>query len=52
MGLMGIGHPAGQEIDHPVDHAPMAGRFNLTAVFELIVERFNQRALAPYQFVG
>ena len=37
--LMGIGHQTGQEIDHAVDPAPMAGLFNLADVFELIVDR-------------
>jgi len=35
---MGIGRQARQEIDHPVDHAPMTSMFNLADVFELVVD--------------
>ena len=43
---MGIGRQARQEIDHPVDHAPMTSMFNLADVFELVVDGFDQRAFA------
>ena len=51
LGLTAIGNETGEQIDDEVDRASMAGMFDLRDVLELIIDRFDDGALAEQQDV-
>jgi hypothetical protein len=50
-GLKGVSQQTGDEIDHEVGNAAMAGMGNLRNILEWVVDGFNQRPLAQHEFV-
>ncbi len=48
---MAVGDEASHQIDQEVDRAAMARMLELTNVFELIIDRFNDGPLAQELFV-
>lgn len=49
---MAVGGEAREEVDDEVERAAMASVFDLTDVFELVVDALNERAFAQEQLVG
>jgi hypothetical protein len=50
-GLVRIGHPGSQDIDHSVDDAAVTGVFDLLDVLDLIIDGCDDRALAQQQLI-
>lgn len=48
---MGVSDPGGQDIDHGVDDTAVAGVLDLLDVLELIVDDFDDGALAQQQLI-
>lgn len=51
VGLVRVSDQGGQDIDHGVDDTPMARVLDLLDVFKLIVDAFDDRALAQSQLL-
>ena len=50
-GLMAVGDQPCDQVDQEVDGAAMAGMFDLTDVFELIIDRLNDGPLTQEKFI-
>ena len=52
LGLVGVGHQRGQNIDHGIDEAAVPGVLDLLDVVDLVVDGFDDGTLAQQQLIG